>query len=470
MRLPVLVLVVLLGTFQTALRGAESELWRAGISLIPYPRQVVVGGEDFAFGNEISILVDRTASSGDRFAATDLAARLKADFGIQARVGGPAGASTIILTRQGAPASLGSQGYEFAAEKGRVTVRAGSDAGLFYGTRTLLQVIQKCGSGFCVKGMRLTDWPDIASRAVHYDTKHHQDKAEYVREFIRTLADYKINMLVWEWEDKLAYRSHPEIGAPGAFTIDEMQELTRYARRYHVQIVPLVQGLGHVSFILKWPQHAHLREIAASNWQFCPRKEGAYKLLFDLWDEAIQATPGSEFIHIGTDETYELGQGIECGCRARLEEAGRHALAVEFVDRCARHLMAKGRQVMSWGGGFQPGQKIRAGARRGLIFRASRRRSRRTGAKKRVSGLDLRSQSGHRALVPAVLPSAEARGPGGRLPDRFARRPGRRGRIRRLRWNDIHVLGRQRSAQPGLDDALRSRRGAFLERSSSSAG
>ena len=69
------------------------------------------------------------------------------------------------------------------------------------------------------------------------------------------MARYKINMLVWEWEDKLAYKSHPEIGAPGAFTIEEMQEFTKYAKEYHMELTPLVQGLGHVSFILKWPQY-----------------------------------------------------------------------------------------------------------------------------------------------------------------------------------------------------------------------
>ncbi|MDA0334084.1 MAG: hypothetical protein O2782_02850 [bacterium] len=45
---------------------------------------------------------------------------------------------------------------------------------------------------------------------------------------IRTLASYKANTLVWEWEDKLAYERHPEIGSPGAFTIAEMQQLTEY--------------------------------------------------------------------------------------------------------------------------------------------------------------------------------------------------------------------------------------------------
>jgi hypothetical protein len=118
--------------------------------------------------------------------------------------------------------------------------------------------------------------------------------------------------MVWEWEDKFLYPSHPEIGAPGAFTTKEIQALTDYAANYHVQIVPLVQGLGHVSFILKWPQFAAMREIPASNWEFCPLKESSYQLLFDLWKDAMNATKGSAYLHIGSDETYELGLCEDC--------------------------------------------------------------------------------------------------------------------------------------------------------------
>jgi hypothetical protein len=167
-----------------------------------------------------------------------------------------------------------------------------------------------------------------------------------VENFIKDMARYKINMLVWEWEDKLAYPSHPEIGAPGAFTLEEMQELTYFARKYHIQLVPLVQGLGHVSFILKWPQYAHLREIPASNWDFCPLKDGTYELLFDLWEDAIKATPGSEYIHIGSDETYELGLCPQCQSKA--EEIGKSGLYHRFVSRSASHLQDLDRKMMVW--------------------------------------------------------------------------------------------------------------------------
>ncbi len=336
-----------------------SPLWKEGISLIPYPREAVLSGEGFVFPAETAIVLDARASEADRFAAADLAARLKNDFGVAARVGAASGPS-IQLTRISGASPLGEQGYELAVSRDRIDLRAQGEPGLFYATRTLLQIVHRDRAGASVKGMTIRDWPDIAERAIHYDTKHHQDKSEYVREFIRTLADYKINMLVWEWEDKFAYPSHPEIGAPGAFTLEEMQAFTHYARQYHVQIVPLVQGLGHVSFILKWPQYAHLREIPASNWEFCPRKEGTYQLLFDLWADAMKATPGSSYIHLGTDETYELGQGIDCGCRGRAAEVGRYGLMMDFLERCHRNVAPQGRKVMAWVEEYKPEEKAKA--------------------------------------------------------------------------------------------------------------
>ena len=349
--------LIVLAILAAALARAESPLWKAGISLIPYPQQVRLGGEDFVFEGEVGVVLDAAPTAADRFAAGDFAARMR-ELYPAIRLGGSPAAREIRLTRAGAPANLGEQGYELTVEKNRITVRAEAETGLFYGTRTVLQLVQRLPLRTFVRGLQITDRPDVPQRAIHYDTKHHQDKAEYVRQFIRTLADYKINTLIWEWEDKFAYPSHPEIGAPGAFSMEEMQALTRYAGQYHVQIVPLVQGLGHVSFILKWPQHANLREIAASNWEFCPRKEGTYKLLFDLWEDAIKATPGSTYIHIGSDESYEVGEGIACGCRERARQVGRDGLMVDFVDRCSRHLMARGRKVMAWIEEYKPDQKL----------------------------------------------------------------------------------------------------------------
>ncbi len=352
-------------TGQAEVLEQKTALFQEGINLIPYPQKVVLEGDDFIIGSTLSIVLDANATKKDHFAAEELSRQLKKDWNIKSVILKTAPGKAIKLTRKNVPENIAllpknkaGQAYELTTSANQLTVRAKGEAGLFYGIQTLLQLIQKGPDGVHIKGMKISDWPNIPIRANHYDTKHHQDKREYVESFIRDLARYKINMLVWEWEDKFEYPSHPEIGAPGAFTLEEMQEMTLYAQRYHVQIVPLVQGLGHVSYILKWPQFNHLREIPASNWEFCPLKDGSYELLNDLWQDAIKATPGSEYIHIGTDESYEIGKGVECGCEARMKEIGKHGLMTEFINRCAKPLMEKGRTVMAWSAEYKSDEKL----------------------------------------------------------------------------------------------------------------
>ena len=326
--------------------GYGTDLSSIGLHVIPYPQQVTIGGEAFLMGKRIHIVLDKSHSASDRFTAEELVKDLRKEWNITATITTENIIGSIILTREEIREIKKEQTYKLETNSKAILIRAVDEAGLFYGTQTLLQLIHQGKNGPEVPGVEIIDWPDIKERAVHYDTKHHQDKESYVKSFIKDLSKYKINILVWEWEDKFAYPSHPEIGAPGAFTMKEMQEFTKYAQQYHIQIVPLVQGLGHVSFILKWPEHKHLREIEASNWEFCPLKEGTYELLFDLWDDAAEATPGSEYIHIGSDETYELATCDQC--RKKAEEIGKSGLYLLFINRGVNHLQNIDRKVMAW--------------------------------------------------------------------------------------------------------------------------
>lgn len=330
----------------TATKCIATDLSDLGLYVLPYPQQVSIGGDAFVFNNDLNIVLNKNHSSADEFAANELANDLKEQWNINSQVSTQKGSYSIIFIRKKGSSKIRKQGYQIAVGKNEIIITANDEEGLFYGTRTLLQLVQKKGNAYLVPGLKIVDWPAILQRAVHYDTKHHQDKMSYVKSFIKELADYKINMLVWEWEDKFAYPSHPEIGAPGAFTPAEIRDVTAYAKKYHIQIVPLVQGLGHSSFILKWPQFAHLRETPASNFEFCPLKEGSYDLLFDLWKDAIDATPGSEYIHIGSDETYELGQCEQCQKKAA--EISKKGLYHLFTDRAAKYILSKKRKPMVW--------------------------------------------------------------------------------------------------------------------------
>jgi hexosaminidase len=342
-----------------SVREGETALKKEGYTVIPYPQSVVIGGPAYDFESGVNITVDKKAPEEELFTARELSAQLREQWGIESTITPGIEKKGIALTLKNAPKELGDQGYLINASASGLIIQANTSAGLFYGTQTLLQLIRKKNGKYFVKGMVLKDWPDIPIRAIHYDTKHFQEKKDYVFHFIRTLASYKINMLIWEWEDKFAYKSHPEIGAPGAFTMEEMQEFTRYARKYHIQLIPLIQGLGHVSFILKHPQNIPLREIESNNWGFCPLRDGTYTLMSDLIKEAIEATPGSGYVHIGCDETYVLGEGISCGCKEKAEKDGKFALMEIYVNRVAGMVKEQHRQPMAWDGGYNPDERVK---------------------------------------------------------------------------------------------------------------
>lgn len=339
--------------------NSESTLWDMGINVIPYPQSVVLTGNDFVFDGKVYIRIEGKASDEDLFSAEELHRGLEDRWNIDCQVTDQHHDREILLRSVRGQVKTDHQSYEIVTGSDKISVRAASSTGLFYGTQTLLQLIQRSDRNLFIKGLVIRDKPDIPMRAVHYDTKHFQEKKEYVLEFIRTLAFYKINTLIWEWEDKFEYTSHPEISAPGAFTREEIQEITEYAKKYHIQIVPLIQGLGHASYILKHPVNRHLREIESNNWGFCPLNEGTYSLMTDLIKEAADATPGTEYIHIGCDETYVLGKGIKCGCRDKAEKDGIYALREIYINRISEEVKKLHRIPIAWDGGFDPREKFK---------------------------------------------------------------------------------------------------------------
>ena len=49
-----------------------TELFSLGIHVIPYPQEVALGGGDFEFKNQLSIILDQDFSASDKFTADEL--------------------------------------------------------------------------------------------------------------------------------------------------------------------------------------------------------------------------------------------------------------------------------------------------------------------------------------------------------------------------------------------------------------
>ena len=91
--------------------------------------------------------------------------------------------------------------------------------------------------------------------------------------------------------------------------MSEWIKLSDYAKERNIEISPLVQGLGHASFILKHEKYKELRDDLESDWAFNPLDPKTYEVQFDLYLDAMEATPHGKYLHIGGDEVHTTGRG-----------------------------------------------------------------------------------------------------------------------------------------------------------------
>ena len=222
------------------------------------------------------------------------------------------GVLTLILS-QSEDLPVSEEGYKLVVKDRQITITSRGEAGLFYGCQTVGQLLEDAhDQEIDIPSCSITDYPDVPYRAVHFDIKYHLDTDHYYYDVIDRLARIKVNAIIVEFEDKLKYKA-PKIGADNAMTVEEFAALSRYAHDRNIEISPLVQGLGHVSFILKHDEYKNLRDNPAIDWVFDPLNPETYKLLFSLYEDAIKATPNGKYLHVGGDEVrnfgnYALGQ------------------------------------------------------------------------------------------------------------------------------------------------------------------
>ena len=115
-----------------------------------------------------------------------------------------------------------TEGYILEINNGQASISSRDQAGLFYGGQTLLQMLEDAADQkVAIPAIRITDYPDIAFRAIHLDLKHHLDAGNYYYRIIDQLARIKINAIIVEFEDKLRFRKAPVVGTSHAISIEE---------------------------------------------------------------------------------------------------------------------------------------------------------------------------------------------------------------------------------------------------------
>ena len=203
-----------------------------------------------------------------------------------------------------------AESYSLEIKEEKIIINAIDSAGLLYGFISLNQLMEDAkAQDIMLPTIEIFDAPKIAFRPIQIDVKHHLEKKSYYYNLLDELAQLKINGIILEIEDKLKYKRRPEVASSDALAIEEWREISKYALARNIEISPLVQGLGHASFVLKHKKNKPLRDDPNSDWAFNPLDPKTYELQFDLYLDAIEAFPHGKYLHIGGDEVQTSGRG-----------------------------------------------------------------------------------------------------------------------------------------------------------------
>ena len=259
---------------------------------------------------------------------------------------------SIVLSIDGATVKVddpecSEQAYRITISSDKVLIEGNSQVGLFYGVQSFLQLLKPTSDGALIVPVGvITDWPDLELRFIHWDTKHHRDRLETLKRYIDWLAYFKVNAIAFEMEDKYEYPSHPVIGSPDAFTKEEMRELTQYALDRYIQLVPNVQAPAHMAYVLKHQEFEHLRAESESNYQACMCEDEAMELIFDMYQDMIDATPGVDYFFVSTDEVYYAG--ICDKCKFEYNDENRSKIWVDYLQKVSNWMKDRDRRVLAW--------------------------------------------------------------------------------------------------------------------------
>ena len=336
-----------------------------GLAVIPLPQKIEMRSGVFKLSPDVKIVTD----FGSRETGKILAERFRksTDYPVKAGIKffAPATvANSIMLTTKNAGSNLGTEGYELTVATNSVVIRATTQAGLFYGVQTLLQLLPPeifstnvvANINWQIPCVQIEDWPRFQWRGLMLDvSRHFYDKAE-VEKILDEMALLKLNTFHWHLTDDQGWRieikkylkltqigawrtkselvppkgegesstnenAHPawaevsssEFGADGRYggfyTQDDIREVVKYAAARHITIVPEIEMPGHaVAALAAYPQfscdggpYSTDEKAGVNKGVFDPSNPATFKFLDDVLTEVFDLFPG-KYIHVGGDE------------------------------------------------------------------------------------------------------------------------------------------------------------------------
>ncbi len=283
------------------------------------------------------------------------------------------------------------EGYTFTVDKNGVQLIARTEAGLFYGKQTLLQLLTPEGLPF----VQITDAPRFAYRGLHLDVSRHFFTKEEVKKIMQAMAYYKLNTLHlhltdaagwriqidkypkliseasyrtqsdWrEWWDKGTDRKYLKEGTSGAYggyyTKEDIRDILAYAEEKHINVIPEIEFPGHSEEVfIAYPELCCAGKPYTSS-DFCIGNPKSLQFMEDVLTEIMELFP-STYIHVGGDEASKAAWKKCPKCQALMKKKGMknvEELQSYMIHHADSFLTVHGRKMIGWDeimeGGLSP--------------------------------------------------------------------------------------------------------------------
>jgi len=269
------------------------------------------------------------------------------------------GGSRIHLSLVPSSAIPNPEGYHLRAAGNAVLIEASDPRGLFYGTQTLLQLIEAARGGVrSVAAADIADAPRFRWRGLLVDLGRHFFGKQTLFKIIDEMATYKLNTLKLHLTDYEGWRleipAWPKLtqvgslvdGKPQFLTTTDVREIVRYAAERHIMVVPEIEMPGHAGAAARsYPEYFNTDKSA-----FDPANPKTYDFIRGVLAEVARLFPAPYLDFAGDEVGDDMWKGMADVDRLKAEQGLKTNQDVQgyFGRRVVRIIERVGKRPMAW--------------------------------------------------------------------------------------------------------------------------
>lgn len=255
---------------------------------------------------------------------------------------------------------LGKEGYTINIGE-KVEVCAPHEAGVYWATRTLLQMAEQ-NADLSLPCGRITDFPDYELRGLSMDVGRKFFPMSYLKDLVKALSYYKMNSLRIHLNDNgfpyyfgndwdktyAAFRMESErfpglTARDGYYTKQEFRDFQRSSAERFVDIVPEIDIPAHSLAFSHYKNGIGSKEFGEDHLDlFNPETMPFLDSLFDEYLGGENPVFVNKYMHIGTDEFGKDYPGFD-----KKKETAEKFRA--FMDHYIRLVESYGKKPWVWG-------------------------------------------------------------------------------------------------------------------------